>query len=501
MLRGKLLKSVSALMTCGVAWGAQSFTVAVYNVENLFDADGVAVYDDYQPEIYTSNHVITKVTNAASILAKFRDGKGPDIVLLQEMEIDQTPDSVVMDMDAFLADQSTTTLERLRLAKPLPERWRGAPSEAWMAKALAEFGASGYTVITGSDQPAAPGSKSGKAIKCVTLTKFPVRAVREYPTASARNILEVEVEVDGSPLFVFNNHWKSGAGSSEMEALRLQNAGVLRKRLDEIFAEDPQADVIIGGDLNAHYNQKARYPQMPRTGIDDVLKAQGNEQAMQTGEADLYNLWFELPEKLRGSDTYRGEWGTLMHLIISRGLYDQSGIQYQDNSFGLARMVGLNADSAGAPFRWSAGGEKGAGYSDHLPIYAHFRTLPRALPGQWMPLTNPSTGEMPGRAWLVDYSRVDLNQAMNLAALAKDVDIENGSWTGTLFKVKGSAILGRDLKVHVRGKSFGIYAPQREIRDLLMAQSVKGKVFSFYGELGTYQGNWQFVVKDAKWVQ
>ena len=286
-----------------------------------------------------------------------------------------------------------------------------------------------------------------------------------------------------------------------MEALRLQNAGVLRKRLDEIFAEDPQADVIIGGDLNAHYNQKARYTQMPRTGINDVLKSQGNEQAMQTGEADLYNLWFELPEESRGSDTYRGEWGTLMHLILSRGLYDQSGVQYEDNSFGRVRLVGLNADSAGAPFRWSAGGEKGAGYSDHLPIYAHFRTLPREQPGQWMPLNNPSAGEMPGRAWLVDYSEVDLNQSTDLVALANDVDIEDGSWTGKLFKVSGVAIPGRTLKVSVRGKSFGIYAPQRAVRDLLMAQSGKGNVLNFYGELGTYQGNWQFVVKDANWVQ
>lgn len=501
MLTGKFLKSVGALLICSVAWGAQSFTVAVYNVENLFDADGFAVYDDYQPEDYTSNHVITKVTNAASILAKFRNGNGPDIVMLQEIEIDKTPESSVGDIDTFLEDQSFISLESLRVAQPLPEVWRGAPSEVWMAKALAEVGASGYTIITGSDQPSAPEAKSGKAIKCVTLTKFPVRAVRQHPITSARNILEVEVEIDGAPLYIFNNHWKSGAGSNQMEALRLQNAGVLRKRLDEIFAEDPLADVIIGGDLNAHYNQKARYTQMPRTGINDVLRSQGNEKAMQTGEADLYNLWYEIPEQLRGSDTYRGEWGTLMHLIISRGLYDQSGVQYQDNSFGVARMVGLNADSAGSPFRWSAGGEKGAGYSDHLPIYAHFLTIPRELPGSWMPLKNPSTGEMPGHAWVVDYSEVDLNLATDLAALAKSIDIKDGAWTGKLFKVTGSAIVGKTLKVRVRGKVFDIYAPQRAVRDLLMAQSVKGRIFNFYGELGTYQGNWQFVVKDAKWVK
>ena len=496
----KLIKSTAILLTSVGLWGAQSFTVAVYNVENLFDADGVAVYDDYQPESYTSNHVITKAINAASIMAKFRNGAGPDIILFQEIEIDQTPESAVGDIDAFLSDEAALSLQTLRSMNPLPEVWRGAPAEVWLTKALAEAGAKGYTVVVGNDQPTLGDTRSGKAIKCVTLTKFPVTAVRQHEVVSARSILEVEMEIDGARLYVFNNHWKSGAGDNGMEAIRIQNAGVLRQRLDEILADDPQADIIIGGDLNAHYNQSARFNQMPRTGVNDVLKSQGNERAMQSGEADLYNLWFELPSQLRGSDTYRGEWGTLMHLIVSRGLYDQVGVQYQDNSFGLARLIGLNADSAGAPFRWSSGGVNGAGYSDHLPIYAHFRTLPREMPGEWMALKNPSSGEVSGEAWMVDYSGVDLNLATDLSALPKSTDIRDGSWTGRLFKVSGAAITGRTLKVRAHGTVYDIYAPQRAVRDLLMAQSVKGKVFKFYGELGTYQGNWQFVVKDAKWV-
>ena len=85
-------------------------------------------------------------------------------------------------------------------------------------------------------------------------------------------ILETEIEIDGARVYVFNNHWKSGAGTTSMERIRVQNAEVLRDRLDVIFAEDPLADVIIGGDLNSQYNQKLRYPKMPRTGVDDVLR-------------------------------------------------------------------------------------------------------------------------------------------------------------------------------------------------------------------------------------
>ncbi len=501
MFPGKLLKCWGIFLVSLPLWGAQTFTVAVYNVENLFDADGVALYDDYQPEDYTPNHLITKVTNAAAILAKFRQGNGPDIVLLQEIEVDQTPESRVAEVSRFLADHVTPSLADLRRANPLPSIWQGVPAEVWLAKAMAEAGAAGYTVVVGSDRPTVPRDGTGPAIKCVTMTKFPVRAVRQYPIESARNILEVEVEVDGSPLYVFNLHWKSGASDPQLEPVRLQNAGVLRNRLDELFALDPQADVIIGGDLNAYYNQKARYPEMRRTSINDVLKVQGDELAMATGAADLYNLWFELPAAQRGSDTYRGEWGTLMHLIISRGLYDQTGVQYQDNSFGVGRWIGENADSAGAPLRWSSGGAHGSGYSDHLPIYAHFRMLPSAVPGQWMTLTDPSSGEMPSQPLKVDYATVDLNLATDLAALPKHTEILDGSWTGRLFKVSGTVVTDGELKIRVHGKVFDLYAPQRDVRDLLLAQSISGKTINFYGELGTYRGNWQFVIKDATWMR
>ena len=209
-------------------WSAQPFTVAVYNVENLHDADGVAVYDDYQPDTYTPAHVATKATNAAKILQKFRGGAGPDIILLQEIEIDQTPDSTVADIDAFLARWRGTDLPTLLGQSPLPAELKGVPAEVWLMKALEDAGLSGYEMAVGADAPSPPPAESGRAIKCVTLSKFPIVATRQHAVESARMILETEIEIDGQRVFVFNNHWKSGAGTTAMERIRVQNAGVLR---------------------------------------------------------------------------------------------------------------------------------------------------------------------------------------------------------------------------------------------------------------------------------
>ena len=80
-----------------------------------------------------------------------------------------------------------------------------------------------------------------------------------------------------------------------------------------------------------------------------------------------YNLWYEWPTEERGSDTYRGYWGTLMQLIISNGMYDKTGLSYVNQSFKVDDF-GFNTYSvSGMPKRWSSFGT-GSGYSDHLPL-------------------------------------------------------------------------------------------------------------------------------------
>ena len=112
-----------------------------------------------------------------------------------------------------------------------------------------------------------------------------------------------------------------------------------------------------------------------------------------------------------------------MHLIISRVLHNWAGVQYQDNSFRVARVPGMNTD------------------------------------------------------------------------------LQDGSWTGKLFKVSGLAVGARNPKVRFRGKLFQIYAPQNETKDLINTQTVRSRSLSFYGELGMYKGDWQFVIRDVSWVQ
>lgn len=477
---------------------ARSFSVAVYNLENLFDIDGKAVYDEYQPDHYTPAHLRTKLENTSQVVARMvEDGQGPDIIMFQEVELDQTPSEQAPDYDKLLKAHEQESVGQL-LSGAVPEDAKDWPAEAWLLKALREHGLKGYAVYAGQDSALQPNEDGRRrAIKNVIFTRLSVKEVRNHPIPNARNIIELKLDVDGYPLYVFSNHWKAGASDPALEKDRVADAQVLRNRLDEILKDDPHADIIVGGDFNSQYNQKQRYPEMRRTGLNDVLRSQGNELAVMGPKADLFNLWFELPEAQRGSDTYRGEWGTLMQLIISRGLFDYNGIQYVQNSFHVVKLPGLNEGADKMPLRWSFDGPAGSGVSDHFPIIARFVTVPNGAKDSWLAIKNPAQGQAPSHALRVKAAVDPVAAAVHPEANA---NLRDGSFNGKILLVEGTAVKEQRLGVVFRGESWEVYVPDSSTRDRLRSQLKDGQAFRFYGELGQYKGRWQFVIQDRGWL-
>jgi endonuclease/exonuclease/phosphatase family metal-dependent hydrolase len=480
---------------------ARPFMVVAYNVENLHDVDGVAQFEEYQPAHYTPAHCLTKLLNIERVVAQFENGRGPDVLLLCELEVDFTPTPQPPDYDAILARYAGQTIEQMLGAK-FDAAVADLPAEVLLAKTFADHGLTGYHVVV-AENITAPGTARTLEQKCAVFTRFPVKAVRLHPTLDARAILEVQLEVDGAPLYVFANHWKSGAGDPAMEQVRVANARTLRARLDEILRADPNADIILGGDFNSHYNQKQRYPDFRTTALNDVLGSQGNELAIRGAQRDLYNLWFELPPAERGSDTYRGEWGTLIQLIISRGLYDFRGVQYVDNSFAVGRFRGLNADDAGVPLRWTFDGPAGGGFSDHFPVSARFTTVTDGRADRYFSLRNASADRGgPAPATKIDYAAVDLEKvALTTERLPAGADLRSNALKGRIIRVEGRVAEGARLAVEFRGTTFDIYTYDAALRRRLRAEYTAGAPIRFYGELGQYNGRWQFVIQDAAWLK
>ena len=481
------------------------FTVLVYNVENLFDLDGKSIFPDYRPRTlerprgYTPSHLLTKLENIAAVLEASCDGEGPDIILFQELETDLTPNDWEGTFNEFLAETENFSTREI-LTSEVADYYKHLPIEAWLWRILFESGMGDYHVAMADHR----NDPLGRPIahRNAVFSKFPISSSTTHHTAGARSILEVEVDIEGHPLLLFNNHWKSGTSSEESELIRTGNARVLRTRIDAILKENPLTDLIIAGDFNSHYNQKYLFRGMERTGLNDVLGIQGNELSIrEQGGPALYSLWYELPKEKRFSEIFNYQYYTLMNMIIPCGLYDYEGIQYVDNSFRVIAQPGLNANEiTGAPIRWSFDHD-GNGYSDHFPIAADFITVPHSIPKRFLFLENPTIEPVPPKdLQRVDFKKFNLSKAQKTNELTRNVHLQSSHHYGEIFLVDAEITQKKPFKVKLNSETFVLWSHNKDLRNFIFKNYLVGERIKFYGELNQYRGNWQFVIHDLTWL-
>jgi len=319
---------------------ATSFTVASYNVENLFDARFQGrEYREYIPGKcnWSKRMAEIKLNHTAEVVCDLN----ADIVGLQEIE------------NGEIFDALRKKLKRV-----------GCPYR--------------YSAMT---------HKRGAPIQIAILSRFPLKRVRELqvsPSPFVRNILEVEAEIDGTPLTLFVNHWKS-MGRRGVESKRIAYAKRLEKR---ILSLPPHTEYLILGDLNSNYNAYERLPKKVNdtrgiTGINHILKSikqnrlLSKHQIIHAPRGWHYIPWEELPFRQRWNHIFYGHRSTLDHILLPAAMFDGKGIDYCNHSFHVFRPHYLFTKK-GYMNVWEIkhGKHTGKGYSDHLPIVATFDTKP-----------------------------------------------------------------------------------------------------------------------------
>ena len=475
---------------CTKSDATTDFVVVAYNVENLFDIDGVAIYNDYiqdeadDPYTYTRRKLLTKLINARRTLAHFNSGSGPEIVLFQEFEADFTPQSTTVSCEEFLLKYSSLSVESMLTDGWQPE-FADISSIYWLLKALDDIGISGYDVVSCPAKPVEENMAHTNAI----FSKFPIRWSKSHFLHRARDIIEAEIDINGHSLVVYCNHWKSGASNPNMEMIRVQNAQVLHRLVQSQLSNNPQADIIIGGDLNSHYNHSLIFAGL-KTGINDVLGANGDETFQNN---HWYNFWYELPVELRYSEVWRGRRGSLMHLISSRGLYDNQGISYTDGSFNHLILPKINADIIGRPLEWNFAGKEGGGTSDHFPVFARFSTRAFTPTSEFSLGEDTPSVEIPHK--VVGHPAVaNLKNGAFLSSLSEH---DYGNYVGRLYRVEATIIQMKPLMISVGGAIWDAYAVERQLMQPSGLQSYlennEGKV-ELVIRLNIYRGRKQLLI-------
>lgn len=302
------------------------FTIAFYNVENLFDTrDDPGVRDeDFTPEgekLWTEERYKKKLDHIAQVFHAIDDTL-PLIIGLCEVE----NKGVLEDL---------TNLEVLTSAN--------------------------YQIIHYSGRDA-------RGIDVALLYKkdyFNVKDIRSIPVVFdgrpevlTRNILHVEGIIDNEILHVFVNHWSSkGKGEAETEWKRIETAQILREHIGQVLNNHPKAKIIIMGDFNED--------------PDNIALKKYLEAGDPVKSPFLYNTAYSL--FLKGIGThYFEEWSMLDQMIVSKELYlEKDGLRLKDKNQQILREGWLFYETSEGKFpdKTYSGDKYHGGYSDHLPVY------------------------------------------------------------------------------------------------------------------------------------
>ena len=299
----------------GAAEKERTLCVAVWNVQNLFDAeDHGTEYGEYTSSSGWNQKAYER---RLSVMRKVLGGlplSGDCILVLNEIE----GSNVVEDL-IFSHDMRKTGL-----------RYYACTEEKWSPIQIA-------------------------VVSSIPIAEAHIHAVGE----ELRPILEVRFDTDCGRLFILACHFKSNVGGvSETEAQRVQAASVAAQVSGNLEAENPGALVLVCGDLNEE------------CAGGEALSETGPLPCISTFErGHWYDFWRD-PEAScwpGGSYWYDGSWRSYDHILISLAGKDLWGWDYSG-----AGVVFTDAQKTtdGKPFSWDRRLLKGV--SDHLPVWVRF---------------------------------------------------------------------------------------------------------------------------------
>lgn len=163
-------------------------------------------------------------------------------------------------------------------------------------------------------------------------------------------------------LHISINHWPSRYGGEESSRATRDTAAMLSRYVcDSIYRVDPNAKIIIMGDLNDDpFNHSCA----------EVLNAKKTREEVQP--QGLFNtMWLKLDRGI-GSLAYNGSWNLFDQIIISEPLMnakleDGKWVYWKSQIFNKPFLTVQEGKDKGTPFRTVKSGVWQDGYADHYP--------------------------------------------------------------------------------------------------------------------------------------
>ncbi|MCF8260441.1 MAG: hypothetical protein K9J12_06680 [Melioribacteraceae bacterium] len=305
--------------------------VSSWNLQNLFDTvdDPEKNDEDFLPNgnyKWDDERLNVKLSNMGNVIRFMNNGKGPDILGVQEVENKSMVDSLV---GMNFKDKN------YRVA------YEESPDNRGIDNGL----------VFNADK-----------LELLRVVGHEVILPDKYPT---RLILQTDFKYLDDTLHVFVNHWPSRRGGEEKSAPnRATAAKKLKSIVDSLFAKDTGANIIIMGDFNDEPNNMS---------IELVLGAEPFNCSESKEQSKLYNLAYENFDEGWGTYLYQGDWNMLDQIIISNS--PESYLKYICSSFEIVKpdyMVQKQGRYKDAALPTYGGRTYLGGYSDHYPVSVKF---------------------------------------------------------------------------------------------------------------------------------
>lgn len=313
-----------------------SFYVASWNLENLFDTEDDPEIDDeeFLPSSrrqWNEHKLSMKIQNLSKVIEYMNNQNGPDILGVQEVE-------------------NFKILERLK------------------NNLIGEYG------IAYAESPDKRGIDNGllyrkDIFEYVSQIGHEVRLSDNWST---RLILEVCLKHKSSAeYYVFVNHWPSRSGGQERsEPNRIAAARTLKNRVDDLLHTDESTNIIIIGDFNDDPNNISLVEELEAA---DLFCAEDYDSSFK-----LFNLASETFISGKGTYLYKGNWNMLDQIIVSISLLSNNNFIYDCGSFEIIKpefMITKEGNFKGASIPTFGGRSYLGGFSDHFPVGAKFKLL------------------------------------------------------------------------------------------------------------------------------
>jgi len=327
------LSIILMLLLCFFSYAQKTAVIGWYNVENLYDTEKDPFTDDseflpngaYQWTLERYQLKLKNLSQAISEMGKERGG----VVVLGVCEVEN--ERVLTDLVA----------QELLLPYNYKVAHHDGPDVRGVDVAFI-YQANRFEFI----------SQKAHTLKIPDNPRFRTRD----------QLLLVGVLDKTDTLYLIANHWPSKrGGEARSNPLRMAAAKLTRSIVDSLLSINPNAKIIIMGDLNDNPTAKS---------ITVGLNAKGK--INNVAPFDIFNPMWKMYQDGIGSYAYRDAWELIDQIMVSYSLLKPQPNTYKYVSahvFSPNFLKTKTGSFQGYPFRTYAGGNYAGGYSDHFPVY------------------------------------------------------------------------------------------------------------------------------------